>query len=285
MKYFITFGNNEFKNQTLRLKHQAEATKWFDKIIIENENSIVDFYHTHQSFIDNNSRGFGYWIWKPYIINRLLNNMSYNDYLFYTDAGASIIPHKYNELLKYISILDSSNKPILTFSAEYTEKKFQKRIVLEYFDSLGYNLSYDESFLNSSQIESGIFICKKTSFVTDFVQQWLNLCLLDNYKLVIDSKEKENEYFIEHRHDQSILSILCKINNTNIICCHEAYGLGPFFSSRLTDDLPRRFAPDLFRTDIRYNPNIHFTWKEWLMDYPNSRYNYEILLKNIDKIA
>jgi hypothetical protein len=284
MKYFITFGNNEFSQQTLRLKKEAEQTLWFDKVIIENQNTISYFYETHKNFIANNTRGFGYWIWKPYIIHQLLSSIPFNSYVFYTDSGASIISHKYNRLLEYIELLDSSTKPILTFAAQYEEKSFKKSKTLDYFGSMGYGLVYDESFLNSYQVESGVLICKKTPFVIDFIKQWLDLCLLDNYSLVTDSKDNEPNYFIEHRHDQSILSVLCKINKSHIICCDEAYGNGPFFSSRLTDNLPRRFAPDLFRTDSRYDPSKHFTWQEWLNDYPDIRFNYDLLLENLDKI-
>jgi len=274
MKYFITFGNNIFKNQILNLKQQAESTGWFDKIITETPDSINEFYQIHQNFINSNDRGYGYWIWKPYIIYKLLLNINDNDYIFYSDAGSSVLPHKYNRLLEYIDILDSTDRPILTFSSQYLEKNFQKLLTLNYF-----NLSNNIDFLNSYQVESGIVICKKNNFVINFIKNWLDLCIINNYKLLIDSNgDNENEHFIEHRHDQSILSILCKINKISIICCNEAYGSGPFFSSRLTDDLPRKFAPDLFRTDIRYDETKHFTWNEWLNDYPDSRFNYDLLL-------
>jgi hypothetical protein len=282
MKYFIAFANNEFKNQGERLKKQADSTGWFDRVIIENKESIANFYDTHKEFIDANNRGYGYWIWKPYIIHRLLSNIDYDDYIFYTDTGASIIPHKYNRLLEYINLLNNSNRPIITFSAQYPEKYFQKLSVLKHF-----NLSSNTDFLDSYQTEGGVFICKKTDFVVHFVKTWLDLVLYDNYKLVIDSIDNEEELmgFLEHRHDQSILSILCKEFGTNIICCNEAYGSGPFFSSRLTDGLPRRFAPDLFRTDIRYDENRHFTWSEWLFDYPDSKFNYDILIQNLPEIS
>lgn len=280
MKYFITFGNNNFENQIIRLKKEAESTSWFNEIIIENHISINEFYLTHKNFIDSNPRGYGYWIWKPYIILKLLLSINDNDYVFYTDAGASIITHKYNRLLDYINILDNTDNPIITFSAGYKEKNFQKKITLQHF-----NLFDNTDFLDSFQIESGIIICRKNQFILNFFQHWLEMCLYNNYSLITDETNNESLDFIEHRHDQSILSILCKINKTNIMCCNEAYGDGPFFSSRLTDNLPRRFAPDLFRTDIRYDVNKHFTWEEWLMDYPDSKFNYDILLQNLSEIT
>lgn len=280
MRYFLSFGNNIFQNQLKKLGQQAIDTNWFDKVVLENPDSIKDFYLEHKSFIDSNTRGYGYWIWKPYIIHRLLSQINNDDYIFYTDAGCSIVHHKGNRLLEYIEILEKTDKPILTFSTEYSEKNFQKLSVLNSFDIDGQILSENQNFLDSYQVESGILICRKNTFVTNFIKEWLYYCLKDNYNFVTDnrSEEKTTQDFIEHRHDQSILSILCKKYDTTIICCNEAYGFGPFFSSRLTDEGQREFAPDLFRADIKYDPNKHLTWKEWLDQYPDDRFNYDILL-------
>jgi hypothetical protein len=215
------------------------------------------------------------------IENNIINNIDIeNSQNFYKIFGKKFIMCIPPENM--IDLLNNSNRPIITFSAQYPEKHFQKLSVLKYF-----NLSLNTDFLDSYQIEGGVFICKKTDLVVNFVKKWLDLVLYDNYKLVIDSIDNEEELmdFLEHRHDQSILSILCKKFGTNIICCNEAYGSGPFFSSRLTDGLPRRFAPDLFRTDIRYDEDRHFTWNEWLNDYPEARYNYDFLLKHINQIV
>ena len=101
-----------------------------------------------------------------------------------------------------------------------------------------------------------------------FVQLWLDLLLEEDYRLVNDLDDNiQFPEFNDHRHDQSILSILCKLNGTIIWSC-EAYGIGCFFSSRLTDNGPREFAPDKFRVEPDYDPYKHQTWKEWLED-PN----------------
>jgi hypothetical protein len=264
IKCFITFGNDLFKNQKERLRNQAQQTGWFDRIIIESPETIQNFHALHEDFIKNNKRGYGYWIWKPYIILRQLNEMNDGDFLFYTDSGSTIVPHMKHKLDAYVQALEETDKPIMTFdNLTYSEIQFQKMKVLKRF-----LLDQNQDFLHSQQIESGIFICRKNHFTMQFVQLWLDLVLEANYNLVNDEDEFEQlPEFIDHRHDQSILSILCKLNGT-IIWTGEAYGLGPFYSSRLTDEGPREFAPDKFRVEPDYDPNKHLTWADWLAD-PN----------------
>lgn len=269
IKCFITFGNDLFKNQKEKLRKQAQDTGWFDRIIIESPETIQNFHSLHGNFIENNPRGYGYWIWKPYIILRQLNEMNDGDFLFYTDAGSTIVPHMKHKLDSYVQELEKIENAVLTFySPAYLEKGFQKMKILKRFVHNGKTLDQNEEFLNSPQIESGIFICKKNSFTMQFVQLWMDLVLENDYNLVNDEDDNQQlESFIDHRHDQSILSILCKLNGTPQ-WGGEAYGLGPFFSSRLTDEGPREFAPDKFRVEPDYDPNRHLTWADWLAD-PN----------------
>lgn len=262
-RYFITFGNDLFKNQVKRLGKQAEDTGWFDGgVVVETPKTIQHFYNTHKDFIDSNARGYGYWIWKPYIILRQLREMNDGDFLFYTDAGATIVPHKKDQFDEYISTMDRLDKPIITFGIpQQLERDFQKERVLNYFTKNQKPIGEDLDFMNSGQVESGVFMCKKTQFTLNFVLAWLELVLIDNYSLVIDEDE-----FDKHRHDQSILSILCKLNDIFIKWDGDAYGIGPFFSSRITDLGPRKLAPDTFRTFIGYNPNKHFRYWDWVID-------------------
>tara|TARA_B100002051_G_C16474492_1_gene504973 strand:- start:419 stop:760 length:342 start_codon:yes stop_codon:yes gene_type:complete len=51
---------------------------------------------------------------------------------------------------------------------------------------------------------------KNNSYVRNFLNQWANICQIS--KLIDDSESIEPNHpnFIEHRHDQSIFSIMCK---------------------------------------------------------------------------
>lgn len=266
--YLLSFGDQYFKYQKLRLRREAERTGWFADVIIHSPESISDFLNEHKEFVAN-SRGYGYWIWKPYIILEQLKKINDGDILVYIDSGGSVLSHRKNRFDQYIEMLNQTDKPIITFydggsygEIQYQEKFFQKMGTLKRF-----NLEADEEFLNSGQVEGGVFICKKTDFSVSFVQEWFNLLVENNYALVIDEDNfLQREDFICHRHDQSILSILCKLHRTILISLSDCYGNGPFFSSRLTDSGLREKAPDGFRKESNYDDSKHYNWKSYLED-------------------
>ena len=238
--YFISFGNELFEKQLKKLSNEARETGWFDGVIVETPATIQNFINIHKDFIYNNTRGFGYWIWKPFIILKQLNKMRENDYLFYVDAGSKILPQRESRFKEYFTLLEQ--QPVWgSATVSYLEKAFQKMSLLKRLDL------NNQSFLESYQIESGKLFVRKCQESVDFIQEWSDLCIENNYKFVTDDLDGEEQVtgFLEHRHDQSILSALIKKRNWKWFD-EESYGVGPFFSSRITDDGPREGAPDWF---------------------------------------
>ena len=96
-KYFITFsdGNQSFLNAGERIKSQAEDLNIFDKCIHYSNKHLMDdseYWNKHKKFILNtkHKKGHGYYIWKPYLIQKTMNKMNDGDILLYLDAGCEI---------------------------------------------------------------------------------------------------------------------------------------------------------------------------------------------------
>tara|TARA_R110002051_G_scaffold280030_1_gene341572 strand:+ start:117 stop:1034 length:918 start_codon:yes stop_codon:yes gene_type:complete len=280
-KYFISFGNKNFKNQLDRIFNEAKEVGWFDEVIAYHPYLIRDFIKDHEEFINNNPRGFGYWIWKPYIILKQLLKMNDGDYLFYTDAGSRILPHREDKFNEYLDKLDE--QPILingegsaSGCGGYTQQKFIKLSLLKEF-----NLENNNLFLNSSHSESGMIAIRKCKESTDLIKKWSELIIKDNYILTNDDlgDDKQLDGFIEHRHDQSILNILLWLKGYKALWFENCYGTGPFFSGRQTDDGYREFCADWFRAEPDYiNNSVHGQ----LGDYVNSKPNKEWYKKQKD---
>jgi hypothetical protein len=83
-----------------------------------------------------------------------------------------------------------------------THESYTKRSVLDALSGL--------DFLNSSLYAAGVFILSRGAHQEHFCETWLRLLTQSDYGLVIDSdgQEAESPRFTEHRHDQSILSLL-----------------------------------------------------------------------------
>ena len=71
----FAFASNDLKRSAKRLLYQANDSKFYDKINIITSDKIDNIL---KSKIKNllslgKKRGFGYWIWKPYLLKKIFN--------------------------------------------------------------------------------------------------------------------------------------------------------------------------------------------------------------------
>lgn len=217
---FISFGNNIYYNSLNRIENEAIKFNLFNDIIIVREQNIKnddlykEFWLKHKNFIESNRRGYGYWIWKSYIILKQLEKMNENDVLIYADAGCQLNINGIDRLLNYIDIVQKSNYGILTFQMSHSEKTWTK------MDTITFILNDDNKFteiINSGQIIATTMIIKKCEHSIKLIKKWYDT--LNNYHLLDDSNsiQSNDNTFREHRHDQSIFSLLIKKYGGEII--------------------------------------------------------------------
>ena len=229
-KVFCTFADSGLKKSLERIKKQAESMNVYDNILIYDENRL-DF-KIRIRFKDkliHGSRGFGYWVWKPQVVIQTFEKMDYGDVLNYVDAGCWLNPAGKGRLNEYFNMAFQDEKGILAFQVKNTfndplldqfslpEYKWTKGDLFDFFNVRGLiNITHSE------QIGSGAFFIKKNQFTEKFIKEWLNV-YEHNFGLADDSFSVSPNFegFIEHRHDQSIFGILCKIYNINTISAFE----------------------------------------------------------------
>lgn len=147
-----------------------------------------------------NKRGGGFWVWKPYVILKALETIQEGDYLFYCDSG-SVFKRNLNELISCIN----PDQYIVSFELPYLEKEYTKKLTFEELDC--HYKEYKDTF----QRMSGFILIKNCSASIDFIRKWL--WFSEKIELIDDTRGDENyAYFIDHRHDQSIFSLLIKKN-------------------------------------------------------------------------
>jgi hypothetical protein len=221
---FITFGGptENFHKRVKEITLQAESFNLFNNIIGFTEKDLQNddnFWNKHGNFINENKRGYGYWLWKSYIILKTLNQINNNDIILYSDVGCHLIPNEKDKLLEYINILNNSKYGILSFEIEYPERHFEKKWnksdLFKYFNE---NNKIDiEEIKNSGQHHATFMLIKKNDHSKNLISKWYELC--SNYDFIDDSPsiEKNDESFIEHRHDQAIFSLLVKTYGSEVV--------------------------------------------------------------------
>ena len=131
-KAFFTFGGPTM-NYKIRVKElcaQAQKLKFFDRIFCYTEEDLhkdISFWSQHgESIQRNHDHGYGFWIWKPYMIGKILESLQYDDVLVYMDAGCMFNPNGKNRLQDYLNILRSNDKGLISFQLTHKEAKFTK---------------------------------------------------------------------------------------------------------------------------------------------------------------
>jgi hypothetical protein len=163
----------------------------------------AEFVARNQNVL-NRRGGAGRWLWKPYIVVKALREaMAEGDALVYADSGS----HFVRSIVPLIGLCaEIESKPILLFTLRpsNTNRKYTKRDCFHY---MGMDVP---PYPDMTHILASYFICRKTPSTLSFFEEWLryaqderilteepNTCGLPNYP-----------EFVEHRCDQSILSLL-----------------------------------------------------------------------------
>ena len=159
----------------------------------------------YYDFVESNPRGHGLWAWKSLILSKAVNGYFGSfDGVFYSDAGTELLIN-YTSKKKLIDLMENAEKiGIVTFSTNAIEKHFSKKLALD--------LLADQAEKYSVQREAtSIFVSTNDNSARNIVDKWQKLCFQDNFALLLDPVQRfEKHPFIDHRHDQSVLSILLK---------------------------------------------------------------------------
>jgi hypothetical protein len=209
-KKFLTFGGPtpEYHNRVLKIKNQANCLNYFDEMIgltdIDLKNKHPIFWENNAEFMMSNRRGYGFWSWKPYVILSTLQESDVNDIIVYMDAGCTINPNGIERLNEYIKILNSQSKfDIISFQmCALPEIKYTKRDLMTY-------LEVPMEDMKSGQCMATVIIMRKGEHSLFIVNKWNELASIR--ELINDKhNSEEHKLFIDHRHDQSIYSLLVK---------------------------------------------------------------------------
>ena len=204
---FLSFGSSNYKDVLKRIEEQALDFD-FDEICCYDENylkSDTDFWEKNKDFIETNKRGYGYWLWKPYLILKILNRINDGDILIYADCGCELNVNAKYVLEKLIE--KAKKKIILVTSASSNDIKYSKSDLTNLFE-------LERETLRLPHMQQTYLIIKKCELITKIYKDMYEM-IIDNYNLINDNKSiiKNEQSFIDHRHDQSIFNMFMKKYN------------------------------------------------------------------------
>jgi len=218
MIYSINFAEGQVykKIQSKNTKSAYRKGK-VDKVIEYSLSDIDSEYRIKHQDIFRYKRGAGLWLWKPYIILNALSMMKEGDWLFYCDSGAIFI----DKVQHLIDCAIDQKQSILLFELPLKNRQWTKK---ETYMMMGFE-DFDEN-----QILGSYILLKNEKKNIDFIREWQYY--MEQEELL--SPEHfypnilENDNFIAHREDQSILTLLRIKYNLPAYRDPSDYGIMPY---------------------------------------------------------
>lgn len=205
----VTFADGSFRWRQAgrRLERQAKASGWFESI---HRWTSEDLQRRIPELQDNNpgldlasTRGFGYWLWRPYILRHELRSLQRGESLLFLDAGCQL-----NQTLKartrFLEYLIAVN--------EYGNLVMQVDAILAQWckgDLLAQFVTPNQG-QEIHLVEPGVLFMQKNSANAQVLDEWIWWGERDDNHYLDDSTSitPNAAGFVEHRHDQAILSCL-----------------------------------------------------------------------------
>ena len=221
--YLTTFADARLHRSLQRIVRQVRAMEFFDDVFAFDEQSLSDeFREKYVQHLIPGSRGFGYWCWKPECIKMALHRIEEGDVLIYVDVGFHVNKGGLKRLREYVQILEGTPNGLVAFQAKPPNSKTSplvydgRRLFDQFnfqwikgdlFDFFG--VRDDPAYVNSMAIGAGLLLIRKQVESLAFIEEWAAIIASD-FCLLDDSPSFSANYdgFVEHRHDQAILTLL-----------------------------------------------------------------------------
>jgi hypothetical protein len=209
----LTFGKGTFKqSQKEQCIHLLGLG--IDKLINLTDEDLPDSFRSQYAHILSHRKGFGYCIWKPYLILRELANLNESEMLLYIDCTDRPEARFFDFIQSYLT-----QKDILLLNRGYIHGEWTKRdaFVLMNCDS--------DEYHRSVQLEAGVIAMRRTAANIGLVEEWLSQCGNENILTEIPNicGLTDLPNFKEHRYDQSILTNLSISRNLESVRLSEDY--------------------------------------------------------------
>ena len=208
---FLTFGDGstEFRAAAIRLAEQAKSIGVFSSVVCLNHESLLqvseEYVLAQSSIINLDTYPTFFRAAKAWVVQAgLLGKFGEFDLVCYADAGCEIASNRITRLVLIKSMQKALLHGGLAEQLPLSERSWTKKRTMEYFHP-------SEADALSGQVQSGLSFWRVDNKNIELATRW---CLLSDSKLNLwqNSKNRsdEEEYFKEHRHDQSIFSLLWK---------------------------------------------------------------------------
>lgn len=197
----LCYAEGKYKKSQQICSNSALQIGGFSRSYMANRSHLSKEFVDRNSQILNQPRGAGYWLWKPYIILQALEHNP-GALICYTDSGM-YFQRSFIDLAEQCLTIN----PIVSFDYCGVNGQFTKRDCLHLMNRG--DPSAIEHCRQQKQRMASVLVFRSCPIAIDFVTLWLMYCC--DSRILTDASNITGENFPEfkdHRHDQSVFSIL-----------------------------------------------------------------------------
>lgn len=199
----VNYADKNF--QKAQKLNSMTARRWgADKVLEYGPKDIDEVFRKRNQRILDAPRGGGYYLWKPYIYRKAYDELGENDYLIYTDAGAVYV----NSIQYLIDCMEHEKVPMMIFSLEQ-ERLERCNTKKDAFVLTGCD---EPKYTDTPQSIGGYFVCRKDPVVEAYLDEVLHYA--QDIRIISDQPNvmglPNYAEFTDHRHDQSVISLISK---------------------------------------------------------------------------
>lgn len=204
-------------------------------------------------------------MWKPYFIERTLEGLREGDYLVYLDSGAFYI----RDVRYLIRQMEKDSQDIMAFELPFKEKRYTKRDV---FVAMGCD---EAKYTDTNQRMATMIVFKKSGQSMQFVKEWLYYCQYEDIITDAPNHLGGDNYreFADHRHDQSIFSVLSKKYDMKAYRDPSQFGrlTEMFWGSSMDKLTTEPCYPQIIAEHREYEVNRNLLWEQMIYAYAPKR--------------
>jgi len=199
----ITFATREFARSAAELAQSAARFGLAATIYTPASPEIAELVRAHPD-IARSSRGAGYWLWKPWLLRHALANAPDGDVVLYADAGAVLVA----DPAPLVALTEA--RPMVVFGHRRIGapgvmlRDWTKRDCFVLMDA------DREEFWNAQCCTATFQLYRNSAEARSFVYELLHACT--DPRILTDAPNVMGRgnlpEFRDHRHDQSVLTIL-----------------------------------------------------------------------------
>lgn len=194
----LTFAKNNFVESQQKLQQQLTSIGIKNQKHLTDTDLPIDFLNKYSEILSH-KKGYGYCLWKPYIISQEIHKIDDDNILIYMDSTDQPEKSFFESVLEIFKTSD-----YFFLNRGFNHGQWTKR------DCFVLMNSDNSEYHNHVQIEAGVVGFNPTEFNKQLINDWFeystNKNILTEVPNICGLPNLEN--YREHRYDQSILTNL-----------------------------------------------------------------------------